>query len=104
MRMEVEWGIGCRCLHIRLEGERKRGVLGHASFSLGFLEASGRERQGNGGGGSGTPRWQRLRRNRREKAGTAPSYGAGLKPAPPPPLCSGLCKPCAIPPFRADSA
>lgn len=24
-------------------------------FSLGFLEASGRERQGSGGGGSGTP-------------------------------------------------
>ena len=89
MRMEVEWGIGCRCLHIRLEGERKRGVLGHASFSLGFLEASGRERQGNGGGGSGTPRWQRLRRNRREKAGPPPNNRAGHKPAPPPTHCDG---------------
>ncbi len=37
MRMEVEWGIGCRCLHIRLEGERKRGVLGQASFFFGFF-------------------------------------------------------------------
>lgn len=30
--------------------------------------------------------------------------GAGLMPAPSGSACSGLCKPCAIPPFHTPSA
>ena len=47
-----------------------------------------RER-GQGRTGSGAPRWQGVRRKGDGKRRTAPSSGAGLMPAPPPPLCSG---------------
>lgn len=72
------------------------GRLGGEGF-----DASVRESQGSGGWGSRALRWQRLRRNRPEKAGTAPSSGAGLMPAPPPTLCCGRGAPFTIPPFRA---
>ena len=55
-----------------------------------FFDASVREAAGTGAGDSGSLRWQRLRGKEHEKAGTAPSSGAGLMPAPSPPLCSGL--------------
>ena len=56
---------------------------------------------GAGEGGSGSPRWESLGCKGREKTGTAPSYGAALMAAPPPPLAQGVERTCAIPPFPA---
>ena len=41
---------------------------------------------GAGDGGSRSPRWEGLGRKGQEKTGTAPSYGAALMAAPPPPI------------------
>ncbi len=56
-------------------------------------DAAVRERQGSGGWWLRSPRWESLRRKGVEKTGTAPSSGAGLMPAPPPPLATGAERP-----------
>ena len=66
-------------------------------------DATVRERQGSGGWWLRSPRWESLRRKGVEKTGTAPSSGAGLMPAPPPPLAPGAVRPAQsrlIPPLR----
>ena len=69
-------------------------------------DASVRESRGSGGWRFRfrSPRWESLGRKGGEKTGTAPSYGAALMAAPPPPLAQGGERTCAIPPFRPPCA